>query len=78
MSEPVTPTESSPDDLAKIGFEPDDVPVAGLFKMAAALTVTIVIAVVGTYYYFDYTVANELAEKGYSTTDFVPADEHLR
>ena len=74
----MSPTPTQSDDLAKIGFEPDDVPVGSLYKMAIALTLSIVLSVVGTYFYFNYVVAQELAEKGYTTTDFVPESEYKR
>ena len=78
MSEHTAPTEGSTDDLAKIGFEPDDVPVAALFKMSVGLTVVVVAMVVGTYFYFNHTVEAELLEKGYGSTEPVPAEQHKR
>ncbi|MCP4805425.1 MAG: hypothetical protein GY913_13745 [Proteobacteria bacterium] len=70
-----TPETAETDDLAKIGFEPDDVPVDFLFKTTIALTVSVVLMVGFTYWYFKKTVAEELQAKGYDVTEQVPRGE---
>ena len=74
MSEPTPPTPES-DDIAAIGFEPDDVPVDFLFKTVIALTIAVVLMVGFTYWYFKKTVAEELQAKGYEVTEMAPRGE---
>ena len=56
-------------ELAKIGVEPDNVPTKFLTYVSLGLTVTVILMVGFTYWFFKHTVAQELAAKGYDVTE---------
>lgn len=62
-------TQADIDELAKIGVEPDDVPTKFLGYIAGGLTISVILMVGFSYWFFKHTVAQELAEKGYDVTE---------
>lgn len=67
---------SSPESSHDVGIkvEPDDVPTGMLTKLAVAVTIVVVISVVGVNMLFDKAVGDELNAKGYDSVEAVSAD----
>ena len=62
-SPPREMTDAEAEELSKIGFEPDNVPAKLLINVTIALTVSVIVSVVFSKWFFDNTVASELSAK---------------
>jgi len=68
-------TDAEAEELSKIGFEPDNVPAKLLINVTIALTVSVIVSVVFSKWFFDNTVASELSAKGYTTEKHAQYEE---
>ena len=71
---PPVPVIESPPPIAPVGCEPDDPNTDMLIKVTIGTTIILAASILFAFFYFNYSVGEELKAKGYSTPrDAVPA-----